>query len=232
MANFNRISKTVEKSPDKRVVSITVSPVVINCSGRIWFTDLCLQEGSVLSGYHPNPEIFLKKYRENGVIKPPVWFNGVVRSEETVVLFNLGKTSAPLDIHIYPTANMSACSIALCQGVGGQRVKFPNTIEKDTDLALLAEARMCTKDGEPEEKEGFYQYSAAWDSKHTVTLEDKKSARVLFSMQEMEDYIMPILEAEPEPDPDPEPEPPTPEEQKGFIFPFPEDGDNFTLGEL
>ena len=28
----------------------------------------------------------------------PVWFNGVVRSEETVILCNLGKTSAPLDI--------------------------------------------------------------------------------------------------------------------------------------
>ena len=32
-----------------------------------------------------------------------------------------------------------------------------------------------------------YQYSAAWDSKHKVTLEDGKSARVLFELQQMTD---------------------------------------------
>ncbi len=226
MANFTRFSKTLEKESGKRVVSITVKLTVSNCTGKIWFTDLCLQEGAALTGYHPHTEIFLKKLREGSSIKPPVWFNGVVRSEKTVVLFNCGKTSAPLDIHIYPTADMAEGTISLCQGAGGQRVLFPNAVGKDSDLALLAEARSCTKDGAPEKKEGFYQYSAAWDSKHKITLEDRKSARVLFSMQEMEDYVMPILEAEPEPEPEPVPE------LKGFIFPFPEDGDDFILGEL
>lgn len=226
MADFTRFSKTLEKENGKHVVNITVKLTVTNCTGKIWFTDLCLQEGDTLTGYHPHTEIFLKKLREGDGIKPPVWFNGVVRSEETVVLFNCGKTSAPLDIHIYPTSDMAEGSIALCQGAGGQKAVFPHAVEKDADLALLAESRLCTKDGEPEKKEGFYQYSAAWDSKHKVTLEDRKSARVLFSMQEMEDYVMPILEAEPEPGPEPEPE------MNGFIFPFPEEGDDFTLGEL
>ena len=36
-------------------------------------------------------------------------------------------------------------------------------------------------------EEGFYQYSAAWDSKHIVKVEKGKSARVLFELQEMED---------------------------------------------
>lgn len=226
MANFTRFSKTLEKTPGKRVVSVTLKLTAANCTGKIWFTDLCLQEGAALTGYHPHTEIFLKKLREGDGIKPPVWFNGVVRSKEAVVLFNCGRTSAPLDIHIYPTADMEEGSIALCQGAGGQQAAFPNAVEKDADLALLAEARSCTKDGEPEKKEGFYQYSAAWDSKHTITLEDRKSARVLFSMQEMEGYVLPIREAEPEPGPDPEPE------MGGFVFPFPETGDSFTLGEL
>lgn len=231
MASFTHLSKTLEKAPGKRVVSITVKLTADNCSGRIWFTDLCLQEGASLSGYHPNTEIFLKKYRENGIVKPPVWFNGVVRSEETVVLLNCGTTSAPLDIHIYPTADMGEGSIALCQGVGGQRALFPNAAEKDADLALLAEARSCTKNGVPEKKEGFYQYSAAWDSKHKVTLENKKSARVLFSMQEMEDYVMPRIPPDIVIDPPDQPEQPEPT-LKGFCFPFPEDGDAFTLGEI
>jgi len=34
---------------------------------------------------------------------------------------------------------------------------------------------------------GFFQYGAAWDSKHIVTLKEGKSARLLFSMHEMED---------------------------------------------
>ena len=129
----------------------------------------------------------MEKFREDGEIKAPVWYNGVVRSEETVVLFNLGSTSAGLDVHIYPKSAMAAGSVQLCQGVGGQRVSFPNALAAEDDLALLASTRECTRNGSPEKKEGFYQYSAAWDSKHKVTLESGKTARVLFEMQEMQD---------------------------------------------
>jgi hypothetical protein len=47
--------------------------------------------------------------------------------------------------------------------------------------------RTATKNGQPFTKEGFYQYSAAWDSKHIVDVGEKKSARLLFTLQEMED---------------------------------------------
>ena len=100
MAEFVRLAEVVNKKKDMRVVSVTVVPTIADCSGRIWFTDLQLQEGSGLAGYDPHTETCLQKLREDGGIKAPVWFNGVVRSEETVILFNLGKTSAPLDIHI------------------------------------------------------------------------------------------------------------------------------------
>ncbi|MFA6728695.1 MAG: hypothetical protein WCS17_10845, partial [Prevotella sp.] len=141
----------------------------------------------VLNGYAPHTESSLQQLRENGSIKAPVWFNGVVRSEETVILFNVGETSTGVDIHICPKATMAAGTVKLCQGVAAQKVSFPGAIAKDTDLALLASTRECTKDGVSEPKEGFYQYSAAWDSKHKVTLETGKSARVLFSMQEMQE---------------------------------------------
>ena len=170
----------------------------------------------------------ITSYRESGLAKKAPTIDVNSRRHQAFM------TSAPLDMHIYPTADMAEGSIALCQGVGGQKAVFPNAVEKNADLALLAEARSCTKDGEPEKKEGFYQYSAAWDSKHKVTLEDRKSARVLFSMQEMEGYIMPIIP------PDVEIEPPNPVEPpelpdppaEGFIFPFPESDGPFTLGIL
>ena len=184
---FVRLAEVVNRHEEKRVVSVTVKPTITDCSGTIYFTDLMLQEGPALTGYAPHTEICLEKYREDGSVKAPVWFNGVVRGEETVILFNLGTTSAGLDIHLYPKSAMAAGSVSLCQGVGGQKVSFPQALSAGDDLALLASTRECTRNGNPEKKEGFYQYSAAWDSKHKVTLENGKTARLLFSMQEMQD---------------------------------------------
>lgn len=189
MANlkFIRLAERINKKQNMRVTSVTVTPTIYDCTGTIWFTDLQLQEGMALTGYEPHTESRLLKFRENGEIKSPVWFNGVVRSEETIILFNLGTTSAGLDIHIYPKSDMNAGSVKLCQGVGGQKVSFPNSLDKDDDLALLASTRECTNNGAKEVKKGFYQYSAAWDSKHKITLEEGKTANVLITMQEMQD---------------------------------------------
>lgn len=181
MAYFSKTSeKITPESYFSKVKSITVRVCITNCTGTIWFTDLQLQEGPALTGYVPHTESRLKEDTK-------VWFNGVVRSSETVIVCNLGNTSGGLDIHIYPKSDMAAGSVQLAQGVGGQRVVFPNALAAEDDLALLASVRECTKNGIPEPKEGFYQYSAAWDSKHKVTLEDGKSARVLFELQQMTD---------------------------------------------
>ncbi len=64
-------------------------------------------------------------------IKAPVWFNGVVRGEETVILFNLGETSAGLDVHLYPKSDMEGGSVKLAQGVGGQIAVFPNAMNAE-----------------------------------------------------------------------------------------------------
>ena len=177
---FIRLAEVINRKQDMRVVSVTVKPTIADCSGTIYFTDLMLQEGPALTGYTPHTEPFLQKLRVDGEV------------EETVILFNLGETSAGLDVHIYPKSDMDADSIKLAQGVGGQKVSFPNAVPAEADLALLASTRQCTKNGSPEKKEGFYQYSAAWDSKHKVTLPEGKTARVLFEMQEMQDGGEPI----------------------------------------
>lgn len=182
MADFERFVEVISKKEDKRVVNVTVRPFVADCEGAVWFTDLMLQEGDMLSGYTPHTEISLAESEND-----PVWFNGVVRSQETVILANLGGASAGLDIHLYPKQAMAAGSVSLAQGAGGQKVSFPAALSADDDLALLASTRECTINGNAAVKYGFFQYSAAWDSKHIVTLEEGKSARLLFSMQEMED---------------------------------------------
>lgn len=182
MADFERFVEVVSKKEDKRVVNVTVRPFAADCEGAVWFTDLMLQEGDMLSGYTVSTDVCLKKSEND-----PVWFNGVVRSEETVILLNLGDTSAGLDIHLYPKQDMDGGSVTLAQGVGGQKATFPNAMNAGDDVALLASSRECMRNGAKEKKYGFFQYSAAWDSKHIVSLPQGKSAQLLYSMQEMDD---------------------------------------------
>ena len=182
MAGFERFVEVISKKESKRVVSVTVRPIITDCEGTVWFTDLMLQEGDMLSGYTPHTEVCLAESEND-----PVWFNGIVRSEETVILLNLGGTSVGLDIHLYPKQDMAGGSVTLAQGVGGQKATFPNTMYAGDDVALLASTRECTRNGVKETKYGFFQYSAAWNSKHIVSLPQGKSAQLLYSMQEMDD---------------------------------------------
>jgi len=182
--SFVRFAEVISKKEDKRVVSITVSPTISDCSGTIYFTDIQLQEGGALTGYTPNTTSVLKDTPSN---KVPAWFNGVIRSKETAIVCNLGGAPTGLDISIYPKSNMAAGSIELSQGVGGQKSKIPAAVRAGDEIQLLGSTRQCLKNGVPEKKEGFFQYSAAWNSKHIIKLEEGKTARVLFELQEIED---------------------------------------------
>lgn len=187
MAEFTRFSETILTKEERRVVSITVRPLISDCTGRIYFTDLMVQEGDRLTGYVIHTETLLQKYRENGAILPPRFYNGVVRSAETVVLFNLGTTTAGLDVSIYPVQDMAASSLSVAMGNGAHRAVFPEVARAGDEFSLLASSRECLKNGSPTEKRGFFQYTAAGDSKHPVALEERKSARLLFRFQEMQE---------------------------------------------
>jgi len=184
---FSRFAETIQIKGDKHVANVTITLKISGCTGIIYFTDLQFQGGDRLTGYTIHTSGMLAKFWENGEIVPPRHYNGVVRTAETVVLFNLGKTSAGLDCYIYPIQNMAAGSLELSQGMGAHKARFLDPVNAGDELALLASARQCLKNGSPAHKDGFYQYSAAWDSKHTVKLEERKSARVLFEFQEMQD---------------------------------------------
>lgn len=170
MAEFTRFSETILTKQDQRVVSITVKPMISDCTGRIYFTDLMVQEGDRLTGYVIHTETLLQKYRENGAIVPPRFYNGVVRSAETVVLFNLGSDTAGLDCYLYPVQDMAAGSISVALGAGAHKAAFPAAVSAGDELALLASSRKCLLNGSPTEKRGFFQYTAAGDSKHPVTV--------------------------------------------------------------
>lgn len=184
---FTRFTETIHCKEDKRVVSVTVNLLLDDCTGTVYFTDIQAQEGNHLTGYTTNTESMLQKYRENETIVPVRFYNGVVRSGATIILFNLGSTSTGLDCYIYPNQNMAAGSIQLSQGAGAHKVKFKEAVSSGDTFSLLASTRQCLKNGSPTEKEGFFQYTASGDSKHVIKLEDRKSARVLFEFQEMQE---------------------------------------------
>ena len=82
---------------------------------------------------------------------------------------------------------MAAGSVSVGLGAGAHKAVLPIALTAGDEVALLASARECLKNGQPAGKHGFFQYSAAGDSKHPVSLEDKKSARLLFRFQEMQE---------------------------------------------
>ena len=189
MPIFTRFTETIDKKEKKRIVSVSVKPIVTDCTGTIWFTDLMLQEGAMLSGYVINTETVQKKYAtgDEYAVSGKRFFNGVVRGSATCIIFNLGKTSTGLDWKIYPNQNMKAGSVSLALGAGAHKATFTHAASAGDELSLLASTRECLKNGSPTPKDGFFQYSAAGDSKHPVTVGDKKSARLYVEFREMED---------------------------------------------
>lgn len=82
---------------------------------------------------------------------------------------------------------MKAGSVSLALGAGSHKAVFTDFANAGDELDLLASSRQCLKNGVATSKDGFFQYSAAGDSKHPVTVEEKKSARLYVEFQEMED---------------------------------------------
>ena len=103
------------------------------------------------------------------------------------VIFNLGSTTAGLDIQVEPIQDMGAGSIILSQGAGSHKATFLEKASAGDTFSLLASSRECLRNGAATKKDGFFQYSAAGDSKHPITLEKGKSAKLYIEFQEMQD---------------------------------------------
>lgn len=187
MPEFTRFTETITKKQNKRVINITVKPTITDCTGSVWFTDLMLQEGDKVTGFVINTETLLEKYDGDDAKADKRFYNGIVRSAATCVIFNIGSTAAGLDYKVYPIQAMAAGSISLALGEGAHKATFKAAATAGDEFDLFASTRECLKNGAATAKNGFFQYSAAGDSKHPITVEDKKSARIYVVFQEMRD---------------------------------------------
>jgi hypothetical protein len=143
---FSRFTETIQLKSNKHVVGVTVILKISDCTGIIFFTDLQLQDGDQLTGYTVHTSKMLTKMQENGQPVPPRHYNGVVRTTETVILFNLGKTSAGLDCYIYPIQDMAAGSIEISQDMGAHKVRFLDSVNAGDELILKASTRHANLD--------------------------------------------------------------------------------------
>jgi hypothetical protein len=82
---------------------------------------------------------------------------------------------------------MAAGCISLALGKGAHKATFKAAAAAGDEFDLFASTRECLKNGSATSKDGFFQYSAAGDSKHPITVADKKSARIYVEFQEMQD---------------------------------------------
>lgn len=187
MKLYDRYAKCVEKAENKRVVSITVRPVVHDCTGDLWITDISLQEGDCVTGYAYHTEGMLKKYNGDGAVEGKRFFNGIIRGTNTIIVPNQAETSTGMDIKLYPKDAMKAESIVVSTGMGAHKAVFLDKVKANDELELRASTRECLHNGRKSEKQGFFQYCAACDSKHTMSVEEGKSARIYVEFQEMQD---------------------------------------------
>ncbi len=178
ISNFIRFSEFIKVKEDKRVVSVTICPLIADCTGEVYFTDLQLQEGR-LSGYTPHTTPML---RNPG--NPMKYYNAIVRSGDTLVIHTSGGTSTGLDRYIYPNQAMEAGSIKLSQGDGSHCAIFLSSANAGDEFALLASERKCLRNSSTTAKNGFFQHTAVYDDKHQVRLENRKSACAYFVFKE------------------------------------------------
>ena len=113
LMEFERYSECITKKENKRVVSVTVKLVMDDCSGELWITDMALTEGDCVSGYSINTKEMLATYSGEEAVEGKRFFNGVIRGTDTIIVPNLGETSAGMDFKIYPKDAMKAGSVVL-----------------------------------------------------------------------------------------------------------------------
>jgi hypothetical protein len=130
---FIRFAETIKLKADKRVVSVTVTPTITDCTGTIYFTDIQFQEGEKLTATSRTPE------RCSFIPATPhaTKRRGQGRRNSRTVQHGRNH-SAGLDVYIYPKQLMAAGSIEVSQGMGSHKCTFTAAASAGDEFALKA----------------------------------------------------------------------------------------------
>lgn len=183
---WTRYYKTFQPTKGKKVDKLECKIVAEDFSGTIWFTDLMLQDGAMLTGHIPNTrEMHLRRRDDSGDIIPKQHFNAVIRGQKSIVIPNRGTITTAIDFTLYPKDSMPEWTVGFSHGWRTRTFVIGDALSEGDVYEFHASTRWVALNGQRTYNyAGFYHQCPAGDAKFNVDLPDKKSARLLVELEE------------------------------------------------
>ena len=187
---FTRLAGLIRPARAKKVSRFDVKFVWSKCAGTVWVTDLMLQEGWYTTAHLPSTREMLLKMRDGEMIRPPRFFNAVVRGNKTVVLSNLGEVTTGLDCTVY--AYGSVPELKLAYYPHARQTVIKDSLADGDVYKFHASTRHISKNDVPTHNvQGLFHHIAAGDTRFNVDSVNEGTARpypklrLLLQFQEM-----------------------------------------------
>ena len=201
---IRRLYKIVTPSEhNKRVSSVKIKAVLEDATGEVYMTDVQVQGGARLSGYHTNTKEMLRKLREDGLPAAPKHFNAVIRGRKTIVIPNRGEhlkvalgapvVTAPIDFTLW-TKQAIAAGLQFSHFFRTRKFIYLGALAAGDKLEFLATTWLVKhNDVINRNYVGLFHQCPAGDSRFNVDLIEETfterpqpSARLLVEIQEWE----------------------------------------------
>ena len=173
--DFDAVKMLYEDVPD--TLSQLIRTAFIPKDGtQFYVSDFSAIEARVIAWYAG--ETWRQKVFETG---------GDIYCASASQMFHVPVEKHGINGHLRQKGKIAELALGYGGSVGAHKATFKAAAAAGDEFDLLASTRECLKNGSATDKDGFFQYSAAGDSKHPITVEDKKSARIYVEFQEMQD---------------------------------------------
>ena len=187
---FTRLAGLFRPQKGKKINRIDLKFVWGKCVGAVWITDVMFQEGWYVTTHLPNTKEMLLKMRDGEAVRPPRFFNAVVRDNKVLVLPNLGETTTGLDYTIYAYGDVPELKLAHYPHARQTVVK--DTLANGDVYKFHASARHISKnDVSTHNVQGLFHHIAAGDTRFNIDpvgeggLRPYPKLRLLLQFQEM-----------------------------------------------
>lgn len=187
---FTRLAGLFRPQKSKRINHIDMKFVWGKCAGTVQITDVMLQEGWYVTAHLSNTKELLLKMRDGETIRPPRFFNAVIRGNKTIVLPNLNETTTGLDYIIYTYGNVSELKLSHYPHARQTIIKDA-LINKDVYKFQASTRHISKNDVLTHNIQGLFHHIAGGDTRFNIDSVDEEEIRpypklrLLLGFQEM-----------------------------------------------
>lgn len=185
-SDFKRYFGEVELEQEgKRVDKLELTLLGNDFTGDIWFTDLMLQEGTMLTGHVPNTQEMHLRLRDREIIAPKVYFNAIIRSKQTLIVPNMGTITSAVDFTMTALERMPADTVEFQHGYGTRSFKIEDTLSKDDVYKMHASTRTASINDVPTTNyTGVFHQVPAGDAMFRLDVGKSNSVQLLVEFEE------------------------------------------------